>query len=109
MNRSSSWVRTRPHLEAFTTVVAGRRRSARCQDGPTELAARLFFLVVGWRQEELDGPAALEHYRQRGTFEDRLGEFQQAIGPRLSHDDFAANEALLRLSVGLQLGVGDAD
>jgi hypothetical protein len=58
-----------------------------------------FFLVVGWKAEELDGQAALEHYRQRGTFEDRLGEFQQAIRPRLSHDEFAANEALLRLSL----------
>jgi hypothetical protein len=63
------------------------------------LLPNYFFLVVGWREEELDGPAALEHYRQRGTFEDRLGEFQQAIGPHLSHDDFAANEALLQLSL----------
>ena len=67
--------------------------------GQLNLLPDYFFLVVGWQQEELDGPAALEHYRQRGTFEDRLGEFQQAIGPRLSHDDFAANEALLRLAL----------
>jgi hypothetical protein len=31
-----------------------------------------FFLVVGWTEAELEGPAALEHYRQRGTFEDRI-------------------------------------
>ena len=31
--------------------------------------------------------------------EDRIGEFQQAIGAHLSHDDFYANEALLRLSL----------
>jgi hypothetical protein len=67
--------------------------------GQLNLLPNYFFLVVGWREEELDGPAALEHYRQRGTFEDRLGEFQQAIGPHLSHDDFAANEALLQLSL----------
>jgi hypothetical protein len=67
--------------------------------GQLNLLPHSFFLVVGWKTEELDGPAALEHYRQRGTFEDRLGEFQQTIGPHLSHDDFPANEALLRLSL----------
>jgi len=67
--------------------------------GQLNLLPDYFFLLAGWKQEELDGPAALAHYRQRGTFEDRLGEFQQAIRPRLSHDDFQANEALLRLSL----------
>lgn len=67
--------------------------------GQLNLLPDYFFLVVGWKREELDGPAALEHYRQRGTFEDRIGEFQQAIHPHLSHDDFQANEALLRLSL----------
>ena len=67
--------------------------------GQLNLMPDYFFLVAGWKVEELDGPAALAHYRQRGTFEDRLGEFQQAIGPHLSHDDFHANEALLRLSL----------
>lgn len=28
-----------------------------------------------------------------------MGEFQQAIGPHLSHDDFQANAALLRLAL----------
>jgi hypothetical protein len=67
--------------------------------GQLNLLPDYFFLVVGWKPEELDAEAALAHYRQRGTFEDRIGEFQQAIGPRLSHDDFAANEALLRLAL----------
>ena len=67
--------------------------------GQLKLLPDYFFLVAGWKVEELDGPAALAHYRERGTFEDRLGEFQQAIRPRLSHDDFHANEALLRLSL----------
>jgi hypothetical protein len=67
--------------------------------GQLKLMPDYFFLVAGWKREELDGPAALAHYRERGTFEDRLGEFQQAIGPRLSHDDFHANEALLRLAL----------
>jgi hypothetical protein len=67
--------------------------------GQLNLLPEYFFLVVGSQESELDGPAALEHYRQRGTFEDRIGEFQQAIHVRLSHNDFAANEALLRLSL----------
>lgn len=67
--------------------------------GQLNLLPDYFFLVTGWNEGELDGPASLEHYRQRGTFEDRIGEFQQAIHPRLSHDDFRANEALLRLSL----------
>lgn len=67
--------------------------------GQLDLFPNYFFLLVGWKEEELDGEAALEHYRKRGTFEDRLGEFQQAIGPHLSHDAFAANEALLLLSL----------
>lgn len=67
--------------------------------GQLNLLPETFFLVVGWKPEELDGPAALAHYRRRGTFEDRLGEFQQAIGPHLSHADFHENETLLRLSL----------
>ena len=67
--------------------------------GQLNLLPDTFFLVVGWKPEELDGPAALAHYRRRGTFEDRLGEFQQAIGPHLSHADFHENETLLRLSL----------
>ena len=67
--------------------------------GQLNLLPMHFFLVVGWPPEALDGPAALTHYRQRGTFEDRLGELQQAVRPRLSHDDFQANEALLRLAL----------
>ena len=41
----------------------------------------------------------MAHYRRRGTFEDRLGEFQQAMGPHLSSAEFADNEATLLLSL----------
>ncbi len=58
--------------------------------GQLNLLPEYFFLVLGWKPDELDGPAALQRYRRRGTFEDRLGEFQQAIGPHLSHADFLA-------------------
>jgi hypothetical protein len=90
--QAASW----KHSQRLLLVVVDRPDA---KTGQLNLLPDYFFLVVGWQQEELDGPAALEHYRQRGTFEDRLGEFQQAIGPRLSHDDFAANEALLRLAL----------
>lgn len=69
------------------------------QTGQLNLLPDYFFLVVGWKKEDLDGPAALARYRGRGTFEDRLGEFQQAIGPHLSHADFHENETVLHLSL----------
>ncbi len=56
--------------------------------GQLNLFPHHFFLVVGGKPDELDGPGALAHDRRRGSFEDRLGEFQQAIGPHLSHGDF---------------------
>jgi hypothetical protein len=90
--QAESW----QHAQRLVLVVVDRPDA---KTGQLDLFPDHFFLVVGWKEEELDGAAALEHYRQRGTFEDRLGEFQQAIRPRLSHDEFAANEALLRLSL----------
>jgi hypothetical protein len=90
--QAQSW----KHPQRLVLVVVDRPDP---KTGQLDLLPDYFFLVVGWKEDELDGAAALEHYRRRGTFEDRLGEFQQAIGPRLSHDDFAANEALLLLSL----------
>jgi Transposase DDE domain group 1 len=90
--QAKSW----KHSQRLLLVVIDRPDP---KTGQLNLLPDYFFLLVGWKQEELDGQAALGHYRRRGTFEDRLGEFQQAIGPRLSHDTFAANEALLLLSL----------
>jgi hypothetical protein len=90
--QAQSW----KHSQRLVLVIVDRPDP---KTGQLNLLPDYFFLVVGWAKEELDGPAALAHYRRRGTFEDRLGEFQQAIGPRLSHDAFAANEALLLLSL----------
>jgi hypothetical protein len=84
------------HAQRLLLVVVDRPDA---KTGQLNLLPDYFFLVVGWKPEELDAEAALAHYRERGTFEDRIGEFQQAIGPHLSHDDFAANEALLRLAL----------
>jgi hypothetical protein len=92
LHRAEPW----RHSQRLLLVIVDRPDP---KTGQLNLLPDYFFLVVGWTKEELDGPAALAHYRRRGTFEDRIGEFQQAIGPHLSHDEFAANEALLRLSL----------
>jgi hypothetical protein len=92
MYQAESW----KHPQRVLLVIVDRPDP---KTGQLNLLPDYFFLVVGWKAEELDGWAALDHYRQRGTFEDRIGEFQQAIRPHLSHDDFQANEALLRLSL----------
>jgi hypothetical protein len=92
LHRAEPW----RHSQRLLLVIVDRPDP---KTGQLNLLPDYFFLVVGWKAEELDGPAALAHYRRRGTFEDRIGEFQQAIGPHLSHDEFAANEALLRLSL----------
>jgi len=47
----------------------------------------------------MSGDESLAHYRRRGTFEDRLGEFNAAIGPHLSSPDFAENEVTLLLAL----------
>jgi Transposase DDE domain group 1 len=67
--------------------------------GQLNLQPDYFFLVTDRWVDELPGAAALEHYRGRGTFEDRLGEFRAAVGPHLSSPTFAENETLLLLSL----------
>jgi Transposase DDE domain group 1 len=56
-----------------------------------------FFLLTNWDQQQKDGEACLAHYRRRGTFEDRLGEFNQALGTQLSSAEFRDNEATFLL------------
>lgn len=65
--------------------------------GQLFLEPRYFFLVAGWSRSELAGEDCLEHYRRRGTFEDRLGELNQAVGTQLSSPDFRENEATFLL------------
>ncbi|MBS0260467.1 MAG: IS1380 family transposase [Planctomycetes bacterium] len=84
------------HSQRVVLVVVDRPDS---KTGQLNLMPERFFLVVGWGAEEVSGADALERYRRRGTFEDRLGEFQQAIGPHLSHADFHENETVLRLAL----------
>ena len=67
--------------------------------GQLNLLPNYFFLVVGWKQKELSAEEALEHYRGRGTFEDRLGEFRQTIGQHLSSHDALDNEVTFLLAL----------
>jgi len=63
------------------------------------LFPRYFFLVTNWRTDQRNAWDLLEHYRKRGTFEDRLGEFNAVIGPGLPAESFVANEASLLLKL----------
>ena len=51
--------------------------------GQLNLLPHYFFLVTNWTKTLRGGEEVLAHYRKRGTFEDRLGEFNEVIGPRL--------------------------
>jgi hypothetical protein len=64
-----------------------------------ELEPRYFFLITNWTLEQRSGEAILAHYRKRGTFEDRLGEFNEVIGCRLSSPNFHENEATILLGL----------
>jgi hypothetical protein len=67
--------------------------------GQLRLFPRHFFLVTNWKPSELSAWDAVAHYRRRGTFEDRLGEFNQAVKPHFSSPKFRENEAALLLSL----------
>jgi hypothetical protein len=67
--------------------------------GQLNLLPHYFFLVTNRSVEKIGGEAALAHYRNRGTFEDRLGEFNATVGPRLSSPQFEENEATLLLAL----------
>jgi hypothetical protein len=67
--------------------------------GLRQLFPHHFFLITNWPSERKSAWALVEHYRNRGTFEDRLGEFNQVIGNGLSAKSFDANEAALLLKL----------
>ncbi len=67
--------------------------------GQLNLLPRYFFLITNWPQTLRSGEEVLAHYRKRGTFEDRLGEFQEAIGPHLSSREFVENEVTMLLAM----------
>ncbi len=67
--------------------------------GQLALFPRYFFLITNWTEEQRSADEVLSHYRKRGTFEDRLGEFNAVIGCRLSSSVFAENEVTLLLGL----------
>ena len=67
--------------------------------GQLNLMPRYFFLVTNWPPALKSGEELLAHYRKRGTFEDRLGEFNEAIGPHLSSPNFDENEVTMLLAM----------
>ena len=67
--------------------------------GQLTLFPRYFFLITNWTEEQRSADEVLAHYRKRGTFEDRLGEFNAAIGCRLSSSKFAENEVTMLLGL----------
>lgn len=67
--------------------------------GQLNLVPRYFFMVTNWPPSVKSGEELLDHYRQRGTFEDRLGEFNEAIGPHLSSPNFDENEVTMLLAL----------
>ncbi len=67
--------------------------------GQLALFPRYFFLITNWIEEQRSADEVLSHYRKRGTFEDRLGEFNAVIGCRLSSSVFAENEVTLLLGL----------
>lgn len=67
--------------------------------GQLDLQPRCFFLITNWPMTLRSGEALLAHYRKRGTFEDRLGEFNEVIGPHLSSPEFAENEVTMLMAM----------
>jgi hypothetical protein len=67
--------------------------------GMRELFPHRFFLVTNWDAGRRSAWRLVEHYRRRGTFEDRLGEANACVGGGLSAASFEANEATLLLKL----------
>jgi hypothetical protein len=67
--------------------------------GLRQLFPHYFFLVTNWQAERRSAWGLVEHYRKRGTFEDRLGEFNSVIGSGLPAETFEANETSLLLKL----------
>jgi len=90
--QAKSW----EHAQRLLLVVIDQPDPA---TGQLNLMPRYFFLVTNWAKASRSGEELLEHYRRRGTFEDRLGEFNAAIGVHLSHRGFKENEATMLLAL----------
>lgn len=83
-----------------------------------ELFIHHFWIITNWTVEQMDGEALLEHYRERGSAENHMGELMDVFDPALSSsprakstyrgrridtvappcDSFAHNETILLLN-----------
>jgi len=82
------------HVQRLLLVVVDRPDP---RTGQLPLWPDHFFLVTNWPPEQREAEWMLQHYRERGTFEDRLAEIKNAVRPSLSSPRFAENEATLLL------------
>jgi hypothetical protein len=89
-HRAETWT----HAERVVLVVVDKPDP---KTGQLELFPHSFFLVTSWTEEEKSAAELLEHYRRRGTFEDRLGELRACVQAHLSSPRFEENEATLLL------------
>ena len=88
--QAASW----KHPQRLILVIVDKQG----EDGRLKLFPDYFFLVTSWPKAQRGAYAILDHYRKRGTFEDRYGELNQALRARLSSPSFVENEATLLLS-----------
>jgi Transposase DDE domain group 1 len=85
---------------------------------PNELFLHHFWLITNWSAEQMTGDELLEHYRERGSAENHMGELMDVFDPALSSsprtrqtyrgqridtpsapcDSFAHNETILLLN-----------
>ena len=91
-HRAESW----KHSQRLVLVVSDQPDP---RSGQLNLLPDYFFLITNRPVEEIGGEPLLAHYRGRGTFEDRLGEFNATVAPRLSSPQFEENEATLLLAL----------
>jgi hypothetical protein len=91
-HRADSW----KHAQRLILVVIDRPDP---RTGQLTLMPDYFFLITNYPPQQRTAEELLEHYRQRGTFEDRLAEFNQAIGPHLSQANFRENEVTFLLAL----------
>lgn len=89
-------IATWQHAQRLILVVVDQPDS---KTGQLNLMPRWFFLVTNWPQASRSADDLLAHYRKRGTFEDRLGEFNESIGVHLSSQGFKENEATMLLAL----------
>ena len=91
-HRAAGW----KHAQRLILVVVDKPDPS---SGQLNLLPHYFFLVTNWPKTLRGGEELLAHYRQRGTFEDRLGEFNEVIGPHLSSREFVENEVTMLLAL----------